>query len=89
MGIATHFLVMSPCSFAFLLTSLAIIIIVTEFWKTNQDVTFDIIYIYIYLKPSRLYCWFNKWLKQSQKSSVAIKTLEIQWKYVLIKITNA
>ena len=32
-----------------------------RFWETNQDVTFD-----IYLRPSKLYYWFNKWLKQLQ-----------------------
>ena len=45
--------------------------------KTEQDVTFDIIYmyIYIYLRPSRLCYWFNKWLKQLWITS--IKPLEI------------
>ena len=43
----------------------------------NKDVTFDIIYISVYLRPSRLYYWFNKWLKQSQMTSITIKTLEV------------
>ena len=64
-------------------------IYLTEFWKTDQDVTFDIIYIYIHLRPSRLYSWFNKWLKQSQMTLITIKTLEILWEHVLVKITNA
>ena len=35
---------------------------VPKFWKTDHFVTFDIIYISVYL---RHYYWFNKWLNQS------------------------
>ena len=38
---------------------------VTGFWKTDHFVTFDIIYISIYLRHSRWYNWFNNWLNQS------------------------
>ena len=38
---------------------------VTGFWKTDHFVTFDIIYISVYLRHSRWYYWFNKWLNQS------------------------
>ena len=41
------------------------LIIVTGFWRTEHFVTFDIIYIYVYLRHSRWYYWFNKWLNQS------------------------
>ena len=40
-------------------------ICVTEFWKTDHFVTFDIIYISVYLRHSRWYYWFNKWLTQT------------------------
>ena len=36
---------------------------VTGFWKTDHFVTFDIIYISVYLRHSRWYYWFNKCLK--------------------------
>ena len=39
--------------------------IVTGFWKTHHFVTFDIIYISVYLRHSRWYYWFSKWLNQS------------------------
>ena len=32
------------------------------FWKTDHFVIFDIIYISVYLRHSRWYYWFNKWL---------------------------
>ena len=46
----------------------------TRFWKTNHDITIDIIYV-IHLRPSGLYYWINKWLKQSQVTSVTVQTL--------------
>ena len=47
------------------------ILYVTEFCKTEQEVTFDIIYyICVYLRPSRLYYWFNKRSDCSEKISI-------------------
>ena len=43
----------------------------------DQDVAFDIIYVYIYLIPSKMYYWFKKWLKQLQMTSITTKN----WKY--------
>ena len=45
--------------------------------EKDQNITFDIIHNYIYSRPSILYCWFNKWLKQSQMTSITVQTLEI------------
>ena len=39
-------------------------------WKKDYDVTFDIIYIYIYLSSSSVHYWFKRWLKHRLVTSI-------------------
>ena len=54
---------------------------ITGFWNTDQDLTFDVIYVYLFKNFQIL--WFNKWLNQSQKllQLVIAQTLGIFQRY--------
>ena len=42
----------------------------------------------ICLRLSSLYYWFNKWIKQSQMTSITVQTLEILQSYACIQIAK-